>query len=225
MNATKIFDIARRITWEQWSSYFTDALLLDYANITYHELENILSPLDTWLFMWERTLNTTAWTNVYSIPRTTSTATVTWVKKIQAVEVNINDAWIRLWERKLDNQMLADATSRTEQFYTIKGNSIQFYGITFSNTDDAIKIIWVADLLELWATTVEANISIPYQYHYVISLWIAYYIFIEQRKFQEAQNHYQFYLQKRDEMRSNILANRRHTEFQDLAPTTIEYAS
>lgn len=215
--------MARRISWEQWSSYFNDTLLLDYANIVYHELENVLSPLDTGLFIGERTINSTLWNNTYTIPRTNSASIVSWVKKILAVEVKVWDEWMRIWERKIDNQTIADATERTDQFYIIKWNSIQFYWFKFENSTNAIKIIGVADLLELTSTTLESGISIPYQYHYVISLGIAYYIFIEQRKFQEAQAHYQFYLSKREEMRSNVLANRRHTQLQDLAPTSLEY--
>lgn len=156
---------------------------LRYANIVYHELEELVRneidedyfydyfTTDTVADQWEYVLEEQTWLSKG-------------ITKIRSVEILFSDNDTEYRKvRPFGSASLSDSESKTaisqsqgDPFYIIKDNSIFIYPIPDESVADWLRVHCSVNLLDLIAWSDEDTVKIPRNFHYVIALWMKKYI-------------------------------------------------
>ena len=213
MNLSQIFNIARWVTGQSNSTYFTDTYLLQYFNIVRHRVENELASIDWWLFWLTQTQNLTAWVDTYTT--LASSSTVSWFKTINSVKVNYT------WQKLEVIQPWALDDISIEKYYVAKWGTIVLNTVPTLSVTWWLVIDWYADLIDITSLSeTEANLTIPYQYHDVLALWIAPYIFLEIVQLDKYEEYNKIFKERLKEVVDNERVNLFNTSFDKPLPLT-----
>lgn len=201
--------MARDLWYVSNTDKFTDANLLKYANIAYHQIENkVVSDVNEDYFYEIWTTDLVSWQNEYTFEP--SSATAVWMKKLERMEVKwstddtyykevnprtINNTWYS------SDELKAKLTTQ-QAFFEIRDSSVFLFPSPVNNVNNWLRLISIVNLIDLTATDTESLIFPQHTelrlYHQIIAYWIVPFIFRIQWKPEEAQiaqNYYKLELQ------------------------------
>ena len=215
MTISEILNTARDLAWQPQEWTFTDTLLLRYLNIEYHENEDLIAThIKGGRYFTTLTFNLVEWTTTYVLPKTSSTEQ--WLKEIHRVEILVNGQWKVLKERKLSN--LQYNPIEYLDSYFIKWSSIELVWTWHKTQTWWLKIHGTTDIANLTLSTTEDNIDIPYDWWYVLAMWIVPYIHAIERRYDEEANARQRYKSKLREKIATAKMKRYQTIYKDNPP-------
>lgn len=220
MTISDILNTARDLAGQPQEWTFTDALLLRYLNIEYHENADIIATHIKWgRYFTTLEFDLVEWTNLYLLPETSSS--VQWLKEIHRVEILVNGQWKILKERKLTN--LQYNPLEYNDSYFVKWSSIELIGTWHKSETDWLKVHGTTDIANLTLWTAEWDIDIPYDWWYVLAMWVVPYIHAIERRYDEEANARQRYKSKLREKIATAKMKRYQTIYKDNPPSDDVY--
>jgi len=183
------------------STQVSDADVLTYMNIVYHDLEEaIVAQVNEDYFYDYLTTDSVIDQSEYQLK--TSTATVEWVKKLLWVSVKqkvADSVYIKyrlndLWSLDRDLQYYEDNQSSWDPFFVIQEDSIFLFPTPDEVVTDWVKIHVIVNLVDLAAWWAETTVMIPRQWHHLIAIWVKQYIYMARNLINEkndAKNEYE----------------------------------
>lgn len=220
MTISEILSTARDLAWQPQTWYFTDAILLKYLEIVYQEnVDYIATFIKWWRYATDLTFNLTEWVYTYALPVTSSTEQ--WLKEIQRVEILVNGNWKVLVERKLTQ--LQEVPYEYDNFYFIKWDSIELVRTWHKTQVWGLKVYGTTDVIDITLATTEANIDLPYDWWYLLAMWIVPYMNAIERRYDEEQVAEQRYRKKLREKIAQAKLKRYQTIYKDNPPADDVY--
>ena len=187
MTIAELITFTRKISNRTNTSTISDADLLIFLNIAYHDIANTIRDKVNEDYFWDTfTASTVAEQSEYTLQD--STATQVWVDKVLRVEVKrdneddyrsvVNKRDLSWYDRSSD--WLADHTPVSSAFYDYKEGSIFLYPSPSEWVSNWLVIHatkTLIDLALLWAeTTIFPNHSELRSYHRIIGIWALYFL-------------------------------------------------
>lgn len=210
MDLSAIFSMARDLWYVSNVDKYTDANLLKYANVVYHQLENkIVSDVNEDYFYEIWTTDLVAWQNEYTFEP--STATAQGMKKLERLEIkwSVDDDYFKevnpwttnnTWYATDELEVKLD---KLNAFFQIRDSSIFIFPKPTENVNNGLRLTSIVNLVDLTVNDTEILIFPQHselrQYHPIIAFWIVPFIFRIQGKpndAQIAQNYYEIESQK-----------------------------
>lgn len=203
-------DIISLIRSQTYASWATDAKLLSYVNIVYHDLENAITRYVKEDFFWNRyTTDVVANQNEYVLKN--PTATVIWMKRIKRVEIKYSDT--DTFRTVVQADTLANYSSsedwletyqdKSNPIYTVSDNSIFIFPKPTNNITNWLIISTINSLVDITTWAVETDIFPWYwqlrDFHPLLALWAKQYVYQSRWQINEkndAKNEYEMEKQK-----------------------------
>lgn len=207
MTIAEIISLLRSQTYASWA---TDAKLLSYINIAYHDIENSIIRYVKEDFFWNKyTTDTVANQNEYVLKSPTST--VIWMKKVKRVEMKFTDTDTfrtvvsadTLSNYSNSEDWLQTYQDKSNPIYTVSDNSIFIYPTPTNSINDGLVIWTLNSQVDLTTAGVETDIF-PWNqqlrdFHHLLALWAKQYVYQARGQINEkndARNEYEAEKQK-----------------------------
>lgn len=185
MTVAEIISLLRSQTYASW---LTDAKLLSYINIAYHDMENAIIRYVKEDYFWNKyTTDTVANQQEYVLK--SPTATVIWMKKLKRAEIKYasTDQFRTLVSADtLSNytqseDYLSTYTSKSLPIYTISDNSIFIYPTPDTSVTGWLTLWTLNSLVDLTVSWVETDIF-PWNqtlrdFHPLLAIWAKQYVY------------------------------------------------
>ena len=188
----------------------SDAELLSYINIAYHDLENAIQRYVKEDFFWNR-YTTDVVANQWEYMLKNPDWTTIGMKKLKRVEIKYwaNDSFRTVVKADTLNNYnnsedwLANYVNKSTPIYTLSDNSVFLFPTPWENVTDWLVLYTINSLIDLTTSWTEADIFPWYwtlrDFHHTIAEWARQYVFKAKGQLNEkndAKNEYEMEKQK-----------------------------
>ncbi len=210
MDVSAIYTLARTLTYTD-STQMPDATLQTFANIVYHDLENVIvSQVNEDFFYQEWTADTVVDQREYVYP--VKSGTTAGLKKLLWVSVkyaSTDTEYTKLRESKLSNNdtdlgYYRDWQPSGDPFFIIGDYSVFIYPDPEEAVTNGIKLYWVANLGDIATGGNEVSVKLPIEHHEKIAVGMMQYIYQARWLLNEATSAYNLYNQKKIDLVNDL---------------------
>lgn len=184
-----------------------DATLAIFANVVYHDMENVIvSQVNEDFFYQEWLADSVIDQREYTLP--VKSGTTAWLKKLLGVSVKYKSTdtdYTKLKESKLSNKeadilYYQDNLSVNDGFFIIWDYSVFIYPDPEEVVTSGIKLYGVCNLWDIATGGTEASVRIPIEHHEKIAIGMMQYIYQSRGLLQEAVSAINLYNAKKQDM-------------------------